>query len=72
MARLARRATWFGVGGPADVSSARLTLTILAPFLPPARLIFGSACWRGSNLLVRDGGIAGVVIAWRACEVDQP
>jgi len=55
--------TWFGVGGPAEVMFRPLDEADLAGFLAalpgdvPVTVI-----GVGSNLLVRDGGIAGVVI----------
>jgi UDP-N-acetylmuramate dehydrogenase len=57
------RRTWFGVGGPAQVlfqpadrEDLAVFLAALAPALPVA--VIGG----GANLLVRDGGIAGVTI----------
>lgn len=55
--------TWFGVGGPADVLFSPLDENDLAHFLAGCPndiplFVVGS----GSNLLVRDGGIAGVVV----------
>ncbi len=55
--------TWFGVGGPAEVLFRPADLADLAGFLarlPP--LIPVTMIGVGSNLLVRDGGIPGVVI----------
>ena len=57
------RHTWFGVGGPAEIIFSPADRDDLASFLAacPADvpvLTVGA----GSNLLVRDGGIAGVVI----------
>ena len=55
--------TWFGVGGPAEVmylpkDEEDLSLFLKRkPYNLPICVIGG-----GSNLLVRDGGIAGVVI----------
>lgn len=55
--------TWFGVGGPAEVMFIPKDLEDLSHFLKtkpynvPICLIGG-----GSNLLIRDGGILGVVI----------
>ena len=55
--------TWFGVGGPAEVMFIPKDLDDLCFFLKykpynvPICLIGG-----GSNLLIRDGGIPGVVI----------
>ncbi len=57
------RHTWFGVGGPAEVlfvpeDSKDLGLFLkLKPYNLPVCVIGG-----GSNLLVRDGGVPGVVI----------
>jgi len=55
--------TWFGVGGPADVLYRPADRADLAEFLArrPADVpvtVFGA----GANLLVRDGGVRGVVI----------
>jgi len=55
--------TWFGVGGPAEVLFRPADVADLAGFLAalPPRVpttVIGVA----SNLLVRDGGIPGVVI----------
>ena len=57
------RHTWFGVGGPADVIFSPADATDLGAFLAacPADIPV-LAVGAGSNLLVRDGGIAGVVI----------
>ena len=57
------RHTWFGVGGPADVVFSPADSEDLAHFLAHCPdevplLPIGA----GSNLLVRDGGVAGVVI----------
>ncbi len=55
--------TWFGVGGPAEVSFRPADLADLAGFfaaLPPQIPV--TVIGVGSNLLVRDGGIPGVVI----------
>jgi len=55
--------TWFGVGGPAEVLFRPANTADLAGFLaalPPAVPV--SVIGIGSNLLVRDGGIPGVVI----------
>ena len=55
--------TWFGVGGPAEVMYIPVDIQDLSHFLLnrphnlPLSIIGG-----GSNLLVRDGGIPGVVI----------
>ncbi len=57
------RHTWFGVGGPAEVSFQPADSGDLAAFLAalpkevPITVIGG-----GANILVRDGGIAGVTI----------
>ena len=58
--------TWFGVGGPADILFDPLDEDDLVHFLtgcPHEIPIFTVGA--GSNLLVRDGGIAGVVIKLR-------
>jgi UDP-N-acetylmuramate dehydrogenase len=55
--------TWFGVGGPAEVLFRPADLADLAAFLaalPPPIPV--TVIGVGSNLLVRDGGIPGVVI----------
>jgi UDP-N-acetylmuramate dehydrogenase len=55
--------TWFGVGGPAEVLFRPADLADLAGFfasLPPRIPV--TVIGVGSNLLVRDGGILGVVI----------
>lgn len=55
--------TWFGVGGPAEILYIPADIEDLSHFLKnkpynlPICLIGG-----GSNLLVRDGGVPGVVI----------
>ena len=55
--------TWFGVGGPAEVMFSPLDNDDLQNFMKnkpynvPIFVIGG-----GSNLLIRDGGIPGVVI----------
>ena len=57
------RQTWFGVGGPAEVLFRPDDTADLAGFLaalPPAIPV--TVIGIGSNLLVRDGGIPGVVI----------
>ena len=59
--------TWFGVGGPADILFCPYETDDLAAFLAacPADIevtVIGA----GSNLLVRDGGVAGVVIKMNA------
>ena len=55
--------TWFGVGGPADVIFCPADAIDLGTFLAgcPADIPL-LAIGAGSNLLVRDGGVAGVVI----------
>lgn len=61
-AKLAKH-TWFGVGGPADVlflpkdRDDLKTFLLMKPEAVPVTVIGG-----GSNLLIRDGGIPGVVI----------
>lgn len=57
------RHTWFGVGGPADVVFCPHDADDLGAFLAacPADIPI-LPVGAGSNLLVRDGGIAGVVI----------
>ena len=57
------RHTWFGVGGPADVVFSPADTDDLGAFLAacPADIPV-LPVGAGSNLLVRDGGIAGVVI----------
>jgi UDP-N-acetylmuramate dehydrogenase len=55
--------TWFGVGGPAEVLFRPADLADLAGFLaalPPHLPV--TMIGVGSNLLVRDGGIPGIVI----------
>ena len=55
--------TWFGVGGPADIIFNPTDEDDLVHFLaacPDEIPLFTVGA--GSNLLVRDGGIAGVVI----------
>jgi UDP-N-acetylmuramate dehydrogenase len=55
--------TWFGVGGPAEVLFRPADIADLAGFfaaLPPQIPV--TVIGVGSNLLVRDGGIPGVVI----------
>ena len=59
--------TWFGVGGPADILFCPLNEDDLTTFLEgcPADIpvtVIGA----GSNLLVRDGGVAGVVVKMNA------
>jgi UDP-N-acetylmuramate dehydrogenase len=55
--------TWFGVGGPAEILFRPADSTDLAEFLGalPAEVPV-TVIGVGSNLLVRDGGIPGVVI----------
>ena len=55
--------TWFGVGGPADILFCPFDTDDLAAFLAacPADIAV-TVIGAGSNLLVRDGGVAGVVI----------
>jgi UDP-N-acetylmuramate dehydrogenase len=55
--------TWFGVGGPAEVLFRPADLADLAGFLAalPPRIAV-TVIGVGSNLLVRDGGIPGIVI----------
>ena len=55
--------TWFGVGGPADIIFSPADAADLGGFLAacPADIPL-LAVGAGSNLLVRDGGIGGVVI----------
>ena len=57
------RYTWFRVGGPADILFVPADSTDLIEFLDgcPANIPI-SVIGVGSNLLVRDGGIRGVVI----------
>lgn len=57
------RLTWFRVGGPAEVLFTPADLEDLATFLAakPADVPV-TVIGVGSNLLVRDGGIAGVVV----------
>ncbi|MFZ0243635.1 MAG: UDP-N-acetylmuramate dehydrogenase [Desulfobacterales bacterium] len=63
------RHTWFRVGGPAEALVTPADTDTLSQLLTGCRaggipwLILGS----GSNLLVKDGGIAGVVISLRRC-----
>jgi len=55
--------TWFRVGGPADVLFRPADLDDLQAFLVPRpRDIPVTVVGVGSNLLVRDGGVRGVVI----------
>ena len=59
--------TWFGVGGPADILFCPCDTDDLAAFLEacPADIAV-TVIGAGSNLLVRDGGVAGVVIKMTA------
>ena len=59
--------TWFGVGGPADILFCPCDTDDLAAFLAacPADIAV-TVIGAGSNLLVRDGGVAGVVIKMNA------
>lgn len=55
--------TWFGVGGPAEVLLCPVDERDLAAFLTACpNDIPVTVMGAGSNLLVRDGGVAGVVI----------
>ncbi|MGE0153990.1 MAG: UDP-N-acetylmuramate dehydrogenase [Reyranellaceae bacterium] len=55
--------TWFGVGGPADVLFRPADRDDLAAFLrEKPRDVPVSVLGVGSNLLVRDGGVRGVVV----------
>lgn len=57
------RITWFGVGGPAEVLFRPADAGDLADFLAAApKDVPVMALGVGSNLLVRDGGVRGVVI----------
>ncbi|MBT5664547.1 MAG: FAD-binding protein, partial [Rhodospirillaceae bacterium] len=57
------RQTWFKVGGPAEIAYTPADLTDLRYFLAETpRDIPITVMGVGSNLLVRDGGVAGVVI----------
>ena len=57
------RHTWFGVGGPADIIFSPADAADLGAFLAacPAEIPV-LPVGAGSNLLVRDGGIPGVVV----------
>ena len=59
--------TWFGVGGPADILFCPCDTDDLAAFLAacPADIAV-TVIGAGSNLLVRDGGVTGVVIKMNA------
>jgi UDP-N-acetylmuramate dehydrogenase len=69
------RQTWFGVGGPAEVLFRPADLADLAGFLAALPTIPVTVIGVGSNLLVRDGGIPGVVIrlgrGFAAIEIDR-
>lgn len=55
--------TWFGVGGPAEVMFRPADLDDLASFLAGRpKDVAVTVIGVGSNLLVRDGGVPGVVI----------
>ena len=62
------RHTWFGVGGPADIIFSPADAADLGAFLAacPAEIPV-LPVGAGSNLLVRDGGIPGVVVRLGAC-----
>ena len=65
-AKLAQH-TWFGVGGPADILFCPLDQNDLATFLAGCpNDIPVTVMGAGSNLLVRDGGVSGVVIKMNA------
>ena len=69
------RITWFGVGGPAEVLFRPADEDDLADFLASVpKDVPVMALGVGSNLLVRDGGVTGVVIrlgrAFAAIETD--
>ena len=57
------RQTWFGVGGPAEVMFRPADAHDLADFLSglPSEIPV-TVIGIGSNLLVRDGGVPGVVV----------
>ena len=59
--------TWFGVGGPADILFCPLDEDDLTAFLIgcPANISV-TVMGAGSNLLVRDGGVSGVVVKMNA------
>ena len=60
---LMARHTWFGVGGPADVIFSPLDEDDLSHFLAHCSIdIPILPIGAGSNLLVRDGGVSGVII----------
>ena len=57
------RFTWFGVGGPADVLFRPADVDDLASFM--AALPDDVPVWPlgvGSNVIIRDGGVRGVVL----------
>ena len=57
------RSTWFRVGGPADVLFKPEDITDLAHFLAEKNQdISHTVLGVGSNVLLRDGGVAGVVV----------
>lgn len=61
------RFTWFGVGGPADVLFRPADTDDLATFM--AALPDDVPVWPlgiGSNVIIRDGGVRGVVVLLRA------
>ena len=59
--------TWFGVGGPADILFCPLDENDLATFLVGCPIdIPVTVIGAGSNLLVRDGGVSGVVVKMNA------
>ena len=65
-AKLAQH-TWFGVGGPADILFCPLDESDLATFLTGCpNEIPVTVMGAGSNLLVRDGGVPGVVVKMNA------
>ena len=65
-AKLAQH-TWFGVGGPADILFCPLDENDLGTFLAGCMAdIPVTVMGAGSNLLVRDGGVSGVVVKMNA------
>ena len=59
--------TWFGVGGPADILFCPIDEDDLATFLSYCPVdIPVTVIGAGSNLLVRDGGVSGVVVKMNA------
>mmetsp|Transcript_5167 Transcript_5167/g.8005 ORF Transcript_5167/g.8005 Transcript_5167/m.8005 type:complete len:317 (-) Transcript_5167:177-1127(-) len=54
--------TWFGVGGKAQVLFQPADVTDLASFLSQSPKVPITVIGVGSNLLVRDGGVPGVVV----------